>query len=182
MCHSLAAIFFFDCTYIRTDETDETASGGGFDSFKNWFRFQQNKWENQFRFLKSFTQQMDSFQNQVRTETGFDITKTLNVWKDNWTWSFHNMSIDNLIRPQGHVTPKWLIRSGLNSNSSEILCMSSLPASIKRIGSKTTEKSWRHRFPPLCQWALSVAMETRVLIQSVLKPYATFPPPWWCFI
>ena len=34
-----------------------------------------------------------------------------------------------------------------NSNSSEILCMSSLPASIKRIGSKTTEKRWRHHFP-----------------------------------
>ena len=29
----------------------------------------------------------------------------------------------------------------------EILCMSSLPASIKRIGSKTTEKRWRHPFP-----------------------------------
>ena len=34
-----------------------------------------------------------------------------------------------------------------NSNSYEILCMSSLPASIKRIGSKTTEKRWRHHFP-----------------------------------
>ena len=34
-----------------------------------------------------------------------------------------------------------------SSNSSEILCMSSLPASIlKRIGSKT-EKRWRHPFP-----------------------------------
>ena len=30
---------------------------------------------------------------------------------------------------------------------SEILCMSSLPASIKRIGSKPTEKRWRHHFP-----------------------------------
>ena len=29
----------------------------------------------------------------------------------------------------------------------EILCMSSLPASIKRIRSKTTEKMWRHPFP-----------------------------------
>ena len=29
-------------------------------------------------------------------------------------------------------------------NPSEILCMSSLPASIKRIGSETTEKMWRH--------------------------------------
>ena len=65
-------LFYY--TYISTAET---ASGGGFDSFENWFWFQQNKWENQFRFLKSFTQQMDSFQNQVRTETGFDITKTL---------------------------------------------------------------------------------------------------------
>ena len=40
-----------------------------------------------------------------------------------------------------------MVRSGRNSNSSEILCMSSLPASIERIGSKTTEKRWRHRFP-----------------------------------
>ena len=27
------------------------------------------------------------------------------------------------------------------------------------------------------QWGLSVAMETRVLIQSAPKPYAAFPPP-----
>ena len=32
-------------------------------------------------------------------------------------------------------------------NSFEILCMSLLPASIKRIGSKATEKRWRHHFP-----------------------------------
>ena len=40
-----------------------------------------------------------------------------------------------------------MVRSGRNSNSSEILCMSSLPASIKRIGLKATEKRWRHHFP-----------------------------------
>ena len=40
-----------------------------------------------------------------------------------------------------------MVRSGGNSNSSKILCMSSLPASIKKIRSKTTEKRWRHRFP-----------------------------------
>ena len=40
-----------------------------------------------------------------------------------------------------------IVQSGQKSNSSEILCMSSLLASIKRIGSKTTEKRWRHRFP-----------------------------------
>ena len=32
-------------------------------------------------------------------------------------------------------------------NLFEILCMSSLPASIKRIGSKATEKRWNHHFP-----------------------------------
>ena len=40
-----------------------------------------------------------------------------------------------------------MVQSGRNSNLSEILCMSSLPASIKRIGSKPTEKWWRHHFP-----------------------------------
>ena len=40
-----------------------------------------------------------------------------------------------------------MVWSGQNSNSSEILCMSLLPASIRRIGSKATEKRWRHNFP-----------------------------------
>ena len=40
-----------------------------------------------------------------------------------------------------------MVRSGQNSNSFKILCMSSLPANIKRIGSKATEKRWRHHFP-----------------------------------
>ena len=77
MCHSLAAIFFFLTAPIFGQT--QPASGGGFDSFENWFRFQQNKWENQFQFKKNFTQQMDSFQIQVRIETDFDITKTLLV-------------------------------------------------------------------------------------------------------
>ena len=40
-----------------------------------------------------------------------------------------------------------MVRSSRNSNSFKILCMSSLPASIKKIGSKATEKRWRHHFP-----------------------------------
>ena len=32
-------------------------------------------------------------------------------------------------------------------------------------------------FPIISQWGLSVAMETKVLMQSVPKPYAAFPPP-----
>ena len=34
-------------------------------------------------------------------------------------------------------------------------------------------------FPIISQWGLSVAMETRGLIQSAPKPYAAFPPPQW---
>ena len=40
-----------------------------------------------------------------------------------------------------------MVRPGRNLNSSEILFMSLLPASIKRIESKATEKRWRHHFP-----------------------------------
>ena len=39
---------------------------------------------------------------------------------------------------RGPIRPKF---------ESEILCMSSLPASIKRIGQKATEKRWQYHFP-----------------------------------
>ena len=39
-----------------------------------------------------------------------------------------------------------MIQTGRNSNLSEILCFFLLPASIKRIGPKKTEKWWRHHF------------------------------------
>ena len=74
-----------------------------------------------------------------------------------------------------------MVRSGPNSNSSEILCMSSLPASIKRVGSKTTEKRWRHRsshyksmgafcchrnqrFDPICPKTLCSLFPTLVML------------------
>ena len=93
----------------------------------------------------------------------------------------HYKSMGNFLDAQGQLTPSSVVRSGQNSNSSEILCMSLLPASIKRIGSKATEKRWRHRFPIISQWGLSVAMVTRVMIQSAPKHSAAFPPPQWCF-
>ena len=60
---------------------------------------------------------------------------------------------------QGQLTPQSVVRAGRNSNSSELSCMSSLPASMKRIGWKTGEKKWRHRFSPL-------------------QPYGSFLLPW----
>ena len=60
---------------------------------------------------------------------------------------------------QGQLTPQWVAQSSRNSNSSELSCMSLLPASMKRIRQKTAEKKWRHCFShqnPICyhgkQW------------------------------
>ena len=47
----------------------------------------------------------------------------------------------------------------------------------KKSDKKQETKGGDNVFPIISQWALSVAMETRALIQSVPKPYATFPPP-----
>ena len=41
---------------------------------------------------------------------------------------------------QGQVTPKWVVWSGSKSNSSELLCLYWLPATLMM-------KRWRHRFP-----------------------------------
>ena len=59
----------------------------------------------------------------------------------------HYKSMGNFLDAQGQLTPRSVVRSGQNLNSSEILCISLLPASIGRIGSKATEKRWRHHFP-----------------------------------
>ena len=138
-------------------------------------------------------------------------------------------------------TYKWAMETrGPKSNSSKLLCLSWLPATLTIIQSKMNELAWRHHFPIISlweifktsraansvvsgpiwpkfelvwdfmhvlltckykkdqikkqqrqggdiifpiisQWELSVAMETRVLIQSAPKPYAAFPHPQWCY-
>ena len=69
---------------------------------------------------------------------------------------------------QGQLTPQPLVRSGRISDSSEMLWMFSLPASMKKIRAKM-------KAPTL--WELSVAMDTRVPIRSGPKPNAAFPQP-----
>ena len=58
---------------------------------------------------------------------------------------------------QGQLTPQSLVRSGQISNSSEILWMSSLPASMKKIRSKMKALEWTQHFP---HYDSMVAMET----------------------
>ena len=48
---------------------------------------------------------------------------------------------------QGQLTPQSLVRSGRISNSSEMLWISSLPASMKKIRSKMRALEWSQHFP-----------------------------------
>ena len=48
---------------------------------------------------------------------------------------------------QGQLTPQSLVRSGRSANSSEMLWMFSLPASMKKIRSKMKALEWSQHFP-----------------------------------
>ena len=58
---------------------------------------------------------------------------------------------------QGQLTPQSLVRSGRISNSSEMLWMFSLPASMKKIRSKMKALEWTKHFS---HYNSMVAMET----------------------
>ena len=47
---------------------------------------------------------------------------------------------------EGQVALWYWVGSGRISNTSKLLCMSLLPARMKRMRSKTAEKKWQHRF------------------------------------
>ena len=54
-----------------------------------------------------------------------------------WSQHFsHNKSMDIFPDAQGLLTSKSIVRSGQISNSSEMLLLSSLPASMKKVRSK----------------------------------------------
>ena len=52
---------------------------------------------------------------------------------------------------QGQLTPQSLVRSGRISNSYQILWMSSLPASMKKIGSKMKALEWSQHYTSIFQ-------------------------------
>ena len=65
-----------------------------------------------------------------------------------WSQDFsHYKSIGIFQDAQGQLTPQSLVESGPNSNLSEILWLSSLPASMKKIRSKMKALEWTQHFP-----------------------------------
>ena len=59
----------------------------------------------------------------------------------------HYKSMGILPAAEGQLTPQSLVASGPNSNSSEILWLSSLPASMKKIRSKMKALACSQHFP-----------------------------------
>ena len=55
---------------------------------------------------------------------------------------------------QGQVTPKLVVFSGPKSYSSELLCLSWLPATLMMIRSKMNELAWRQHFPIVSLWGI----------------------------
>ena len=79
---------------------------------------------------------------------------------------------------QGQLTPQSLVLTGRISNLFEMLWMSTLPESIKKIRSKVKALEWSQTFSHYSSiLELSVAMDTRVPIRSGPKPNAAFPRP-----
>ena len=65
-----------------------------------------------------------------------------------WSQDFsHYKSMGTFQDAQGHLTPQSLVESGPNSNLSEILWLSSSPASMKKIRSKMKALACSQHFP-----------------------------------
>ena len=68
----------------------------------------------------------------------------------------------------------FFIRSFLYLQVTRTCIKSRMSSNFGQIGPLNTELAARHLFPIINQYGIFVAMETRVLIQSVPKPYAAF--------
>ena len=87
------------------------------------------------------------------------------------------MQYMNLLDAQGQLTLWSMVRAGRNSNSSEILCMSSLPASVRRIRWKATERRWRHHFPHYKSMEAFCCHEHQSFDPISLKTLCSCSPP-----
>ena len=78
------------------------------------------------------------------------VTATHKIWSrlPNWPqrniFKFESVKFSSF---KSKLTPKWVVRSGPKSNSSELSCLSWLPATLMMILSKMNELAWRHHFP-----------------------------------
>ena len=97
------------------------------------------------------------------------------AWRNNFPiislWNFFRCSRTANSVVSGPVWPK----------SSEILCMSSLPASIKSIGSKATGKRWLHHFPHYKSMEAFCCHGHQSFDPICRKTLCSLSPPQWCY-
>ena len=86
----------------------------------------------------------------------------------------HYKSMGSFPDAQGQLTPHSLVRSGRISNSSEMLWMFSIPASMKKIRSKMKALEWSQQFPHYNP--MGAIRCHGVPIRSGPKHNAAFPP------
>ena len=66
-----------------------------------------------------------------------------------WPTGFRDIQVQKceIFVTPGQVTPKWVIWFGPKSNSTELLCLSWLSATLMMIKTKMNKLVWRHLFP-----------------------------------
>ena len=69
------------------------------------------------------------------------IVQLKSIWEC-WMYSIVTLSRNSLYFAQGHTSHGWLVQSQQNSNLIKTLCLSCLPASMKRLRLRMAEKSW----------------------------------------
>ena len=83
---------------------------------------------------------------------------TLHIKFDqDWPNGFRDIQVQKseIFVAQGQVTPNWVVWFGPKSSSTELLCLSWLPATkLIMIRSKMNELAWRHHFPIISVWAI----------------------------
>ena len=81
----------------------------------------------------------------------------------------HYKSVGIFSDAQGQLTRQSLVRSGRISNSSDILWMSLLPASMKKIRSKMKALEWTHRFPHYKSMGIFPDAQGQLTPQSLVR-------------
>ena len=101
-----------------------------------------------------------------------------NSWEKVATLFSYYKSTEIFSGAQGQLTLQSVVWSGRISKSSDLPCMSSLPASMKRIGWKTGEKKWQHRFSHYNPMGAICCHENQIFdpiwLQNLTQP---FPNP-----
>ena len=80
---------------------------------------------------------------------------TLHIKFDqDWPTRFRDIQVQKceIFVTQGQVTPKRMVYFGPKLNSTTLLGLSWLPATLMMIQSKMNELAWRHHFPIISLW------------------------------